>query len=178
LTKTKAINTIVLQKVGDIAMNLHIMPAKSFLKLNVSPEHSAAIISTSSDIDEARISCPYILGEYIDFDYESPRSFSTEQASAFASFVKKLKRNTTDLYICCDAGESRSPAIAAAIHRWLAQNDAYIWETAKYHPNMFCFLHMLDALNLSITDEEVDALIQTNQSAFKNAVQQARLGGL
>lgn len=159
-------------------MNIHIMPAKSFLKLNVSPEHSAAIISTSSDIDEARIACPYILAEYMDFDYESPRSFSIEQASAFASFVKALKGNTTDLYICCDAGESRSPAIAAAIRRWLAQCDAYIWENPKYYPNMLCFLRMLEALNLTITDEEADALLEINKRAFKEAVQQAKLGGL
>lgn len=159
-------------------MNLHIMPIKSFLNLNVSPERSAAIISTSSDIDEARISCPYMLAEYMDFDYESPRSFSIDQASTFASFVKALEGKTTDLYICCDAGESRSPAIAAAIHRWLAQSDSYIWENPKYHPNMLCFLRMLDALNLSITDEEVDALLEINKRAFKKAVQQQKLGGL
>lgn len=159
-------------------MNLHIMPIKSFLNLNVSPECSAAIISTSSDIDEARISCPYILAEYMDFDYESPRSFSIEQASTFASFVKSLEEKTADLYVCCDAGESRSPAIAAAIHRWFAQNDAYIWESPKYHPNVLCFCRMLEVLNLNITDEEVDALIETNKSAFKKAVQQQKLGGL
>lgn len=154
------------------------MPIKSFLKLNVSPEHSAAIISTSSDIDEAKISCPYVLAEYMDFDYESPRSFSAEYAAAFARFVKDLDKDITDLYICCDAGESRSPAIAAAIHRWLTQSDAYIWENPKYHPNVLCFCRMLEALNLSITDEEVDALIETNKSAFQKAVQQAKLGGL
>lgn len=159
-------------------MNLHIMPAKNFLKLNVSPEHSAAIISTSSDIDEVKISCPYVLAEYMDFDYESRRSFSIKQASTFASFVKTLEGKTTDLYICCDAGESRSPAIAAAIHRWLAQCDAYIWENPKYHPNMLCFLRMLEALNLTITDEEADALLEINKRAFKEAVQQAKLGGL
>lgn len=159
-------------------MNLHIMPIKSFLKLNVSPERSAAIISTSSDIDEAKIFCPYMLAGYMDFDYESPRSFSIEQASTFASFVKALEGKTADLYVCCDAGESRSPAIAAAIHRWLVQSDAYIWGNPKYHPNTLCFCRMLKALGLSITDAEVDALIHTNRTAFKKAIQQAKLGGL
>lgn len=114
----------------------------------------------------------------MDFDYESLRSFSAEYAAAFARFVKDLDKDITDLYICCDAGESRSPAIAAGIHRWLGQSDSYIWESPTYHPNMLCFLRMLEALNLGITDEEVDALIQTNQSAFKKAVQQAKSGGL
>lgn len=159
-------------------MNLHIMPVTSFLKLNVSPAHTAAIISTSSDIDEVRISCPYVLAEYMDFDYESPRSFSTEQASTFASFAKALEGKTTHLYVCCDAGESRSPAIAAGIHRWLGQSDSYIWESPTYHPNVLCFCRMLEALNLSITDEEVDALLEINKRAFKKAIQQAKLGGV
>ena len=153
-------------------MNLHIMPIKSFLKQNASPAHCAAILSTSSDIDQARISCPYILASYMDFDYESPRSFSPEQAAAFADFVTALEGKTTDLYVCCDAGESRSPAIAAAIHRWLTQSDAYIWESPLYHPNVLCFCRMLEALKQDISDEEVDALIQTNRIAFKNALQQ------
>ena len=154
------------------------MPVKNFLKMKITPNCSAAIISTSLGIDKTQITCPYALAEYMDFDYESPRSFSEKQASAFATFLKQLDQNTTDLYICCDAGESRSPAIAAAIHRWLAQSDNYIWESVKYHPNILCFCRMLEALNLSIADAEVDVLIQTNRSAFKKAVQQAKLGGL
>ena len=159
-------------------MNLHIMPIKNFLKLNITSNRSAAIISTSLDIDKTKIACPYALAEYMDFDYESPRSFSVKQSYVFAAFLKQLDQNTKDLYICCDAVESRSPAIAAAIHRWLAQSDNYIWESVKYHPNILCFCRMLESLNLSITDTEIDTLIQTNRSAFKNAVQQAKSGSL
>lgn len=153
------------------------MPVKSFLRSSIDPHCSAAVISASSDAHELKISCPYILAEYMDLDYESPRSFSVEQADGFADFLKALKENTTDLYVCCDAGESRSPAIAAAIHRWMAQSDAYIWESPKYHPNALCFCRMLEALKMDITDEEIDILIQTNQSAFKKAIQQAKQGG-
>ena len=41
-------------------MNIHIMPVKLFLRLDLS-NTSAAIISTSTDIDCDRIPCPYAL---------------------------------------------------------------------------------------------------------------------
>lgn len=155
-------------------MNIHIMPIKQFLQMDTTPYTSVAVISSSAYVDQTQIPCPYILQEYMDFDYASSRSLSTEQALAFANFLKNTDKGITDIYVCCDAGESRSPAIAAAIHRWFAQSDRHVWESAIYHPNVLCFCRMMEALNLSITDEEIDVLIQTNRYAFKMAMQKAK----
>lgn len=157
-------------------MHIHIMPVKQLLSLDLPSTGAAAIISTSAAPDTSRFPCPYLLAEYLDLDYDSPRSFSPEQAAGFAGFIRQLDR-TTELYICCDAGESRSPAIAAATERWLCRSDRYIWESPRYHPNALCFCRMLEAFGLSITDEALDMLIQTNRMAFKNALAQARKGG-
>lgn len=152
-------------------MQLHILPIKSFLRLDMADRPAAAVISTALDIDEKKIACPYVLAEYMDFDYASRRSFSPEQAAAFAAFVRGLSPDTKELYVCCDAGESRSAAIAAAIHRWLGQSDSYIWESPKYHPNVLCFCRMLEALQIPITDGELDILIYTNRNAFRKGLQ-------
>lgn len=152
-------------------MNIHIMPVRQFLQLDNLPVASAAIISSSEYLDASRIPIPFAYADYMDFDYESPRSFTELQASEFAEFIKPMKHNVTDLFVCCDAGESRSPAIAAAIHRWLGQHDHHIWRNPKYHPNVLCFKRMADAFDIQVADEEIDTLIYTNRTAFALAKQ-------
>ena len=152
-------------------MNIHIMPIRQFLHLDNVPVASAAIISSSEYLDVSKISIPFAYADYMDFDYESPRSFTELQASRFAEFIKSMKHNVTDLFVCCDAGESRSPAIAAAIHRWLRQDDHHIWCNPRYHPNALCFMRMAEALDIKIADEEIDTLIYTNRTAFALAKQ-------
>lgn len=126
------------------------------------------------DVDTHKILCPYVMAEYMDFDYDSPRSFSSQQAEKFARLVMHLGTHITDLYVCCNMGESRSPAIAAAICRYFGLSDSHIWENPKYHPNILCFCRMLEALGLYISDEETDLLIETNRNAFKTAIRQTR----
>ena len=152
-------------------MNIHIMPVRQFLQLDNVPVASAAIISSSEYLDVSRISVPFAYADYMDFDYESPRSFTERQASEFAKFIKSIEHNVNDLFVCCDAGESRSPAIAAAIHRWLRQDDHIIWRNPKYHPNILCFKRMLDALLIDISDCEIDELIYLNQRAFRKTIE-------
>ena len=148
-------------------MNIHIMPVRQFLQLDNVPVASAAIISSSEYLDVSKISIPFAYADYMDFDYESPRSFTELQASEFAEFIKSMKHNVTDLFVCCDAGESRSPAIAAAIHRWLGQNDHIIWKNPKYHPNILCFKRMLEAFLIDISDFEIDEIIYLSKRAFR-----------
>ena len=113
----------------------------------------------------------------MDLDYDSPpRSFSPEQAAAFAHFVKGIDKSITDLYVCCDYSQSRSPGIAAAVCRWFWQNDAHIWDNPKYQPNMHCFRLMAEALGLHVTDMEIEQLYYINRNAFKKAIQQTKTG--
>lgn len=115
------------------------MPIRQFLRTDSLPATSAAILKTSEQLDISRIAIPFVMGEYMDFDYESPRSFGDQHAASFSHFIRSLDRNITDLFVCCDAGESRSPAIATAIRRWLGHNDQHIWSNCKFYPNMLCF---------------------------------------
>jgi len=130
-----------------------------------------AIISSASEINAEKLrAIPYVFRQYEDLDYECyGRSFSSEDAKAFADYVKGMA-NVDTLYCCCDAGESRSPAVAAAVMRYLGMDDMAVWRNPHYHPNMLVFAMLMDAVNLSISDEEKDYLLYTNQKAFRDAI--------
>ena len=111
----------------------------------------------------------YVFRQYEDLDYECPgRSFSQMDATAFADFVKNLEADV--LYCCCDAGESRSPAVAAAVMRYFGLDDLQIWRNPHYHPNLLVFEMLAAALGAAVSDEEKDFRFYTNQKAFRDAV--------
>lgn len=156
-------------------MTIRICPIKRLHQILSEPEagRCGAIISSAWEIDAAKLrGIPYVFRQYEDLDYECPgRSFSPENAKAFADYVKGLADVDT-LYCCCDAGESRSPAVAAAVMRYFGLDAASIWHDAHYHPNMLVFTMLMDAFDLTICDEEKDMLLYTNQKAFRDAIRE------
>lgn len=170
LTAAQRRDKMGLSKAREVkGLVVHIMPVRGLLRQKVNPKTSAAIISTWEGVDESRIPCPYALAEYADVDFPSPTAFSHRQARAFARFLAALDSGVTDLYVCCDAGQSRSPAIAAAVLRQLGLDDSRVWDNPLYQPNMLCFCTMLEALGLAAEDAEIDDLIQRSRNAWKKA---------
>ena len=154
-------------------MEIQVMPAKQLIAL--CPTDGAAVISTSLGVAEEKLQIPYVIARYDDVDMDGPRSFSKKQAGEFAAFIKSLGPDVAQLYICCDAGQSRSAAIAAATARYFGQDDDWIWSSPKYHPNMFCFERMIEAFGMrALSDGEMDCLIHKNIMAFRQAINRAR----
>jgi len=154
-------------------MTIQICPIKRLNQIlaEADTDNCGAIISSASEINAEKLrGISYVFRQYEDLDYECPgRSFSSEDAKAFADYIKGLADVDT-LYCCCDAGESRSPAVAAAVMRYLGTDDMAVWRNPHYHPNMLVFAMLMDAFNLSISDEEKDFLLYSNQKAFQDAV--------
>ena len=154
-------------------MRIEICPIKGLYRSLADgvAEGCGAILSSASVVDEARLEgLDYVLRQYEDLDYECPgRSFSDEAAEAFVVYLKSHPALDT-LYCCCDAGESRSPAVAAAVLRYWGRDDLPIWSDPHYHPNMLVFEKLMTALGMPVTDEEKDFLIYINRKAFRDAV--------
>ena len=154
-------------------MRIVVCPLKRLNEISKSDtSRRAAVISSSAYPEAAYLpDFPYVLRVYEDIDREIPgRSFSKEDAEDIASFVMSQLDLTDALYICCDAGESRSPAVAAAIMRYQGADDVKIWKNPHYHPNMHVFLRLCEALGVSVSDGEADALMYENMKAFRDAV--------
>ena len=154
-------------------MSIQICPVKRLYQIltQIPTEDTGAILSSASEIKAEKLrGIPYVFRQYEDLDYECPgRSFSWEDATAFAAFVKS-PNCPEKLFCCCDAGESRSPAVAAAVMRYLGMDDLQIWNDPRYHPNMLVFSMLAEALDVPVTDEELDLRMYLNQKAFRDAL--------
>ena len=137
---------------------------------------AVAVISSSSPPAPRLLPCaPYVLRVYQDVDREIPgRSFSREDARAMADFIRGIDPGVKQIWCCCDMGESRSPAVAAAVSRYLEQDDTPIWTNPRFHPNMLVFDYLTQALGVGVTDEEKDELLYRNRKAFRDAIRRAR----
>ena len=153
-------------------MTIQICPIKGLYHIlaNGNAEKCGAIISSASEIEISKLrGIPYVFRQYEDLDYECPgRSFSEADAAALADFVKNLEADV--LYCSCDAGESRSPAVAAAVMRYFGLDDMQVWKNPHYHPNMLVFEMLADALGVEVSDEEKDYRSYINQKAFRDAI--------
>lgn len=73
-------------------------------------------------------------------------SITDEDARRIAKTVKKYQDKVKQIYVHCDAGISRSAGVAAAISKYL-NNDDFKWFVSPYCPNMTCYTKVLSALN-------------------------------
>jgi predicted protein tyrosine phosphatase len=109
---------------------------------------------TSGPNDVARLrttqACRGILRLFfLDADVPSDRHaeadlFSEEQAARVWSFVLQHRAQIERVIVHCDAGMSRSPAVAAAISRALTGDDGKFFG-GRYRPNMRVYRTLLKA---------------------------------
>ncbi len=103
-------------------------------------------------------------------------AITSEQANEIIGFIKNLPICIQDLYICCDAGESRSPAVAAAILRMSGKDDNVIWENPFYHPNWLIFQVICREFGLLMPDWHIKQLVELNKRCYINSVRNGNTG--
>lgn len=96
-------------------------------------------------------------------------AFQNEQAEEVCRFLRRAKA-ADDLFLCCDSGESRSAAIAAAVLLSQNQSDLYLWNSTEYHPNHYVFKLQCAALGVNIDDEGIFMRRKLNDDAFHRAI--------
>ena len=71
-----------------------------------------------------------------------------EDAVEISNFVKKYEKMPVieNIIVHCDAGQSRSAGVAAAIMKYMFNDDTPIFNNHKYKPNMLCYRRVLNAL--------------------------------
>jgi protein-tyrosine phosphatase len=91
------------------------------------------------------------LGENAPPEYQNGL-FTDEQAAQIVAFVKASDPTTTIL-VNCEAGVSRSAAVAAALAKFFNGDDSLMFKKAC--PNMFVFRKMLNALGIDSTSKRI-----------------------
>lgn len=87
-------------------------------------------------------------------DKDNEGSFQRQHAEIIKSFLFSLPQETTDLFICCDGGDSRSPAVAAAIMRFIGRDEQKVWMNPYYTPNILVYFVLCRGFGIPITWED------------------------
>ena len=161
---------------------IHICPIKKFyLQVAEMTNRSGivAVLCTSGSIDSSKLTdIQYLHVPFADVTDEArPDAFRMEQAIQIRAFLDNFK-NARELYFCCDSGESRSAALAAAWMHYSKQDEMRIWKNIKYHPNELVYYLQSVACGLPITKEDARELAEYNRLLFHNAISKQRSDGV
>ena len=156
---------------------LKIMPIKKMIeRVNTCRKTSVAVLVASSyDADCIKLPDNCIVQVFDDIDYEVVgRSLSQEQAQTYASCVQSLPANIDVIICACNAGESRSAALCAALCEYYGVNSDWIWASPHYHPNMYVFDIFTKELGVEVADIRKEELFFRNNKAFSMAIRRAK----
>jgi predicted protein tyrosine phosphatase len=77
------------------------------------------------------------------FPYE--KVFTKKDAKKILKMVEKYKKKVQHIVCQCDAGVSRSAAVAAALSKILYGDDAWVFDCPRYIPNPHIYSTILNA---------------------------------
>lgn len=97
-------------------------------------------------------------------------AFTKTTAESIAEYVKELPGNLDTLFICCDSGESRSTAMAAAISRYNGSDEMKIWRNPHFHPNPLVYKLLCGSFGIQVSDEDVAERVAVNNKALSAAI--------
>lgn len=152
-----------------------ICPLKLLYQFAVDGDMSnVSVLAVSSyDIDEEKLVAfrSKLLLNFADVTSGTDFSaFTKAKAESITEYVKELPGNLDTLFICCDSGESRSTAMAAAISRYNGSDEMKIWRNPHYHPNPLVYKLLCDAFGIQVSDEDVAERVAVNNKSLSDAI--------
>jgi len=69
--------------------------------------------------------------------------FTDEMAFCIFNFIERMKERIEIIIVHCDAGISRSSAVAAGLALYYNKDDKWIFNSKLYYPNRFVYSKML-----------------------------------
>ncbi len=89
-------------------------------------------------------------------------AFTADHASIILEFFLSIPEDA-DVFICCDSGESRSAAIAAALRKYQGESDNEMWNGEEYHPNTLVYKICCDIFGLNMPDKKLEKTFPPNR---------------
>ncbi len=159
--------------------NIFIYPIKKlYYELNeINAEKSCAIIVSSYDVNMEKLkklNSKIVLCFDDITQLNSEHSFNNEFSEKIFNFVKTLSQDIENMYVCCDAGESRSSAIAAVIMRFYGYDEMTIWKNPHYNPNILVYRLLCLQFGFNVTNEEIQNKQIINKEALSEAINRNR----
>ena len=133
-----------------------------------------AVLAVSSyDIEQERLNsfCNTLCLNFADVSSSTDFSaMSNDVAMKIADYIRKLPKQLDTLFVCCDSGESRSTAMAAALMRFNETDEMKIWRNPHYHPNPLVYKLLCSAFGIQVSDDEVIERVAINNKALSDAI--------
>lgn len=159
-------------------LDIEIHPVKwLYYNLESEKRKASAIIASSYEVRESKITelkTRLILFFNDITDCKNPTSFNSSVAQKIHNYVDFLPDDTELLFICCDSGESRSSAIAAATLRYFGEDDMKIWKDPHYHPNTLVYTVLCHEYGIAVSEDEVREKADINERALSETIAAAR----
>lgn len=157
---------------------IEIQPLKwLYYNLENDDRNVCAIIASSYDVrvDKlTKLKSKLILSFNDIIDSNNASSFNKSIAGEIHFYINSLQSDVEVLYVCCDSGESRSSAIAAAITRFYGKDDMEIWSNPHYHPNPLVYKLLCEEFGVVLFDGELEDKINLNNNALTIEIANAR----
>ncbi len=151
--------------------DIQIYPIKILYRIAEEADLSecAAIVSSSYEADRSRLNgfLKLLLLAFDDVGEGGNNAFNADLANEVRIFLDSLPDNTDTLFVCCDYGESRSAAMAAAIMRYKGADEMKVWRNPKYHPNVLVYGTLCEALGVPISHKEISEREEISRKAFR-----------
>lgn len=106
-----------------------------------------------------------LLLEYADVTRPSADSFTAQMAEEVVDHIR-WHSTARRFMFACDAGFSRSAALAAAYLRSRGADDWCMWSNSNLSPNPFVYRLQLAAFGIDVTEEEVLSLKAMSDEAM------------
>lgn len=127
--------------------DFHISPAHSIVE-DIQPDCGYIIISSGEKYNYLGAYPNILTLNFADTECGERSDAITEvDVQKICEFIEMC--NTVDVFISCDAGESRSPAVVAALMVLLGEDDSYIWKSNDYRPNALIYRRLLETADYS-----------------------------
>ena len=108
------------------------------------------IMSTSTDDKLKEVKRKNKLILYYD---DNCKDFNKKMAHKIIKFTNKHKKQK--IYCLCDAGISRSSAIACALNKYYNGDDYELWNDWHYKPNKHIYNTMINEFNNEVIKNEI-----------------------
>ena len=159
--------------------NVIIYPIKKlYYEFNeINAEKSCAIIVSSYDVNTEKLkklNSKLVLHFDDITQLNSEHSFNNEFSEKIFNFVNTLPQDIENIYVCCDAGESRSSAIAAVIMRFYGYDEMTVWKNPHYDPNALVYKILCRRFGFNVTDDEVGEKKKINEQALFDVINKNR----
>lgn len=103
-----------------------------------------------------------------DDEEEGLNSIQQWHTEAIRQFVEHINNQDVPILIVhCEAGISRSAGVAAAIGKFLFNDDSFVFNDGKFCPNMKCYREVLNTFMCDLSEQEIQEKINKNISAWK-----------